>query len=299
MDNIDLNLFKIFYVTANNGSLTKTASDLYISQPAISKSLRKLEESLNAKLYERTSTGIVLTKEGQAVYDYAKQICNMTIASKELVNSIKSIQNQTLNVGVPTHIGTFYFLEYLKQFNTKYPHVKIDIINKRSEEMVKMLECRQLDILIDTDMSSISNPTIELIKIIDLESCFVGNESFKDIASKKCLTASELAAYPLILPSSTTNNRKLIDEYFKEKNIVLNPLIEANSSSISRAIILQGIGIGWMIKEFVKDEIEQGILFEIKVDIDTVITPVSIAYHKKYTNEVVKEFIKIFNQTKI
>ena len=74
----------------------------------------------------------------------------------------------------------------------------------------------------------------------------------------------------------------MIDYFFDKKNILLEPLIEANSSSISKEIINQGIGIGWMIKEFVLDDLKSGNLYEIKVDIDNIVTPLSIAYHKKY-----------------
>ena len=84
------------------------------------------------------------------------------------------------------------------------------------------------------------------------------------------ISPEKLNKYPLILPSSTTSNRKMIDYFFKKENLVLNPLIEANSSSISKEIILQGIGIGWMIKEFVIDDLKNGDLFEIKVNINKI-----------------------------
>ena len=84
--------------------------------------------------------------------------------------------------------------------------------------------------------------------------------------------------------------------FFDKKNILLEPLIEANSSSISKEIINQGIGIGWMIKEFVLDDLKSGNLYEIKVDIDNIVTPLSIAYHKKYNSSIVLELIKYFNR---
>lgn len=160
--------------------------------------------------------------------------------------------------------------------------------------MIKMLLKRELDVVIDTDMADIVDSTIKVHKLTDLESCFVCNKKYKAVAEQDLIEPNELIKYPLILPSRTTFNRKMIDLYFKKKNIILNPLIEANSSSISRGIIKQGIGIGWMIKDFIKDDLESEKLYEVKVNIDQVLIPLSIAYHAKYTSSIVKEFVDIF-----
>lgn len=296
MNNSDLNLFKTFYIVAKYNSFTKASEQLYISQPAVTQAVKKLEEQLNIELFKRTTNGITLTKEGQIVYYYSERLCEIIEANKNLLDKIKEAQMNSINVGVPTHIGAFYFVKFLKKFNDKYPNVKVNIINKKSDEMIKMLVKRELDVVIDTDMTSVDDKTLKIQKILDLEGCFVGNEKFKHIANKGIIPASELINYPLVLPSSTTYNRKMIDLFFRKKNIVLNPLIEANSSSISKGIISQGIGIGWMIKEFIEDDLNLKNLYEINVDIEQVIIPVSIAYHDKYVNDITKEFINIFKK---
>lgn len=296
MYNIDLNLYKIFYFVAKYNNFTKASEKLCISQPAVTQAIKKLEEQLNVELFKRTTQGITLTKAGELVYYYSEHICNLAQSNINLISQINTLKESEINIGVPTHIGTFYFVKYLKEFNNKFPNVKVNIINKKSEEMIKMLLKRELDIVIDTDMTSINDKTIKVHKIIDLDSCFVGNIKYKKLSENGMLNPHDLEKYPLILPSSTTSNRKMIDYFFKKENIILNPLIEANSSSISKEIILQGIGIGWMIKEFVIDDLKTGKLFEIKVNVSKIMTPLSIAYHDKYTNSTVKEFIKMFNK---
>ena len=296
MNNIDLNLYKTFYIVAKCKSFTKAAELLYISQPAVTQAVRKLEEQLNNRLFERTSTGVTLTPAGEVVYYYAETIYNLSDATSTLTEKIKASKIRSIDIGVPTHIGAFYFVRYLKQFNDAYPNVKINIINKKSDEMLKMLQKRELDIVIDTDMDNIDDKTIKTEQILELESCFVGSEKFKNVSLKGTINALDLTKYPLILPGKTTTNRKVIDLYFKRRNIVLNPIIEANSSSISRGIIHQGIGIGWMIKDFVEEDLQNGSLFEIKVDIDSVMIPLSVAYHKKFVSDEVKAFIKILTK---
>lgn len=294
MNNIDLNLFKTFYVVASCNSFNKASEKLFISQPAVTQSIKKLEEQLDVELFKRTSTGIYLTKAGEITYHYAEQLCNIVDANKNLASKLKEAEIETINIGVPTHIGTFYFIEFLKKFNMKYPNVKVNIVNKKSDEMIKLLEKRELDIVLDTDINNYNNKIIETYEILKLESCFVCDKSFKPNIKNKNILPYELNNYPLILPGKTTENRKMIDLFFKKKNVVLNPMIEVNSSSITRGIIKQGLGIGWMIKEFIKEDLATGELFEVRVNIEQVLTPVSIAFNSKYNKEFIKEFIKIF-----
>ncbi len=295
--NIDLNAYKTFYLVAKYKSFTKAAQELYISQPAVTQTIKKLEEQLNIKLFNRSSNGtITLTAAGEVVYYYAEKIFNLAIANKTVVEQARDASFEVINIGVPTHIGSFYLVKYLKMFNEKYPNVKFNIINKKSDEMITMLKKRELDVVIDTNMDDFRDDLISTIKILDLDSCFVCSEKYKDIADKKKIELNELMKYPLILPGETTSNRKMIDYKFKEKGIVLKPLIEANSSSISRQLIIEGVGIGWMIKEFVQEDIDNHNLYELNVDFDQVLTPVSIAYNKKFNHDIIKEFIKIFKQ---
>lgn len=295
--NIDLNAYKTFYLVAKYKSFTKASQELFISQPAVTQTIKKLEDQLNIKLFDRSANGaIALTAAGEVVYYYAEKIFNLAVANKTIVEQAKEASFEVINIGVPTHIGSFYLVKYVKEFNDKYPNIKFNIINKKSDEMIIMLKKRELDVVIDTNMSDIKDDLIATIKILDLNSCFVCNEKYKNISNKEKIELNELIRYPLILPGETTSNRKLIDYKLKEKGIILKPLIEANSSSISRELIIEGIGIGWMIKEFVQEDIDKHILYELDVDFEQVLTPISIAYNKKFNHNIIKEFIKIFKQ---
>lgn len=295
--NIDLNAYKTFYLVAKYKSFTKASQELFISQPAVTQTIKKLEDQLNIELFNRSANGkITLTAAGEVVYYYAEKIFNLAVANKTVVEQARDASFEVINIGVPTHIGSFYLVKYLKMFNEKYPNVKFNIINKKSDEMIIMLKKRELDVVIDTNMNDFRDDLISTIKILDLDSCFVCSEKYKNIARKEKIELNELMRYPLILPGETTSNRKMIDYKFKEKGITLKPLIEANSSSISRQLIIKGIGIGWMIKEFVQEDIDKHILYELNVNFEQVLTPVSIAYNKKFNHDIIKEFIKIFKQ---
>ena len=295
--NVDLNMYKTFYLVAKYRSFTKASQELLISQPAVTQTIKKLEDQLNIELFNRSANGkITLTAAGEVVYYYAEKIYNLAVANNTILEHAKSVSFEVINIAVPSHIGAFYLAKFLKKFNNRYPSIKFNIINKRSAEMITMLKKRELDVVIDTNMDDLRDDLISTMKILDLDSCFVCNEKFKNIINKDKIELDELMRYPLILPGETTSNRKMIDYKFKEKGIILKPLIEANSSTISKQLIIEGLGIGWMIKEFVQEDIDKHILYELNIDYEQVLTPVSIAYNKKFNHDIIKEFIKIFKQ---
>lgn len=295
-DNMDLNLFKTFYVVAKYKSFTQASNELFVSQPAITQSIKKLEEQLNVKLFDRGINGIVLTKAGEIVFHYAEQLFNLASSVDQLMKYVEITNSPAINVGLPTHIGTFYFVEVLEKFCKKYPDIKINIINSKSADMLKMLESRNLDLIIDTDIPFSDNKEIIIEKIKDLDGCFVGGPEYKEIATGLPISPTKLTKYPLILPSKFTSTRKALDDNFKMKNVIIDSFIEVNSSSISRGLILNNLGIGWMIKDFVKTTLEEQRLFEIKVDVDVVSSSLDIAYHKNYVDAIVHDLINIIKK---
>ena len=142
--NIDLNSYKTFYLVAKYKSFTKASQELFVSQPAVTQTIKKLEEQLNIELFKRLSNGaITLTAAGEIVYYYAEKIFNLAIANKIIVEKAREASFEVINVGVPTHIGSFYLVRYLKKFNDKYPGIKFNSINKKSDEMIIMLKKRE------------------------------------------------------------------------------------------------------------------------------------------------------------
>ena len=172
--NVDLNMYKTFYLVAKYRSFTKASQELLISQPAVTQTIKKLEDQLNIELFNRSANGkITLTAAGEVVYYYAEKIYNLAVANNTILEHAKSVSFEVINIGVPSHIGAFYLAKFLKKFNNRYPSIKFNIINKRSAEMITMLKKRELDVVIDTNMDDLRDDLISTMKILDLDSCFV------------------------------------------------------------------------------------------------------------------------------
>lgn len=290
MKNVDFDLYKVFYIVAECGSFNKAAEILSKTQPAITHDIKNLEEQLNVVLFTRTPKGNILTKEGKAVYYYAEQLFKFVEANENLLKNIHKENRRCLKIGIPTHIGITYLVSHLEKFSNNFKDIKIEIINKKSDEIYRMLEIRELDLVIDIGLNE--SKDIVSKKLIEVESCFVGNEKFKSLSTQKNVTLDQLSSCPIILPSKETSNRKMIDLFFEKQKISIEPFIETNSAMFTKELVLNGFGVGWIFKEFVSKELKNKELYEINVNLEKLVTTLQVYYHQKFLKEETELFLK-------
>ncbi len=220
--NIDYNLYKIFLYLYEDKSISKTANRLYVSQPAISYSLKELENQLGYSLFYRNSKGIEPTLEAKELYNYISTAFNILNDAEEHIKNLNSLNIGCIRIGTPSHIGIFYLSEFIADFRKIYPGIKFEIISKSTADMVEMLETRNLDIIVDT-LPINSQKNVTKITLSKLYNCFAYNKNIlKDINIKK---VEDLKNYPLILPSATSSIRLKLDEYIESQNTILKPIL--------------------------------------------------------------------------
>lgn len=294
IDNLlnDLNSYRVFYVAATSDSFSKAANELGKTQAAVSSAIKVLESELNVQLFERTSKGIKLTPEGKNLLYYVEKAFGSLTSANMILQELRNKEISEINIGVPASVAD-YVIRVLKIFNESNQNIKINLFDKNNEVMLQMLERKEIDLIIDTDLVENNDKNIEVKKLKDLSGIFVGSSNYEEISKKPTVNAKELSLYPLILPSETTTTRKLIDSNFRRRNVSLNPILSANSSTIAKNLIESGMGIGWLISEYVEEPIKNKELFKINVDVDEVKIPLSIAYQKLNLNEKVKELIEL------
>ena len=144
--NQNLSSYRIFYTVANTKNISKAAKELYISQPAISKSIQKLEESLGTKLFERSSRGVALTDSGELLYTHVKSAFEtLSIGEDRLRRSIE-LGIGHLTIGVSSTLCKYVLLPYLKEFIKENPHINISISCQSTNQTLKLLEEEKLDV---------------------------------------------------------------------------------------------------------------------------------------------------------
>ena len=146
--NVNFELYKVFYEVANEKSISKGAEKLLISQPAVTQSIKTLEAELGGQLFIRTPKGVVLTEEGQTLYNYISEGMRYFINGTNKFTSLKELESGSINIGATTIISEQYLMPYLKKFYNMYPNVTINIINDLTDNLIKKLRNGDIDILI-------------------------------------------------------------------------------------------------------------------------------------------------------
>lgn len=298
-NNIDLNAYKTFYVVAKLESFSKAASELYISQPAVSYSIKKLEEELNTKLFIRLNKGIKLTDAGEKFKFYIENAFNNIIAGcNELKESSEKLAGE-INIGIHSNIGTFLLPKIIKKFIEKYPNVKINIYNSTTKEMKEMFNKHQIDILIlHFPIYNSENSNIYEERIFTCDSCFFGVKKYYDsflISNKQNI----MFDCPLLLPLKGFATSNSLEKVFKKHNLILSSNIYLYTTEMLVSLVKEGIGVGWALKDCISEELSNENLFEIPLDIELPKMEFSVAYDKNTINKTALEFTKyLINEVK-
>ena len=287
--NMDYNLYKIFLYLYEEKSISKTASKLYVSQPAISYSLKELENQLGYTLFYRNSKGIEPTTEAKELYNYISTAFNILTDAEEHVKNLNSLNIGTIKIGIPSHIGFIYLSKYIKEFRKEYPNIKFEVVSKTMKEMLEMLETRKLDIVIGTLPNNI-NSKIKKTSITKQNNCFAYNKKLlKDIKINKL---TDLVKYPLILPNSNITSRVKLDDYMENNNIRLNPIIETATTEIILEMVREGLGIGYFIKDTITNQVDKDDYEIITFDDTLPEADIYLSYIEEYIPIASKKFIE-------
>ena len=241
--NVDLELYKIFYVVAKNKHMTKASEELHISQPAISQSIKKLESQLGGILFLRSNKGMELTEEGKMFYEYIKSAIELINNAENEFTSFKDLSVGEVKIGCSTTLTKMILLEALKEFHNDYPGININIKNDLTSNLINDLKLGKLDFVIFNE-SNIKENNLLLKKIMELKQGFIYNSKYyNDNVNEYC----DLNNYPLILQKEESNTRKLLDYIVSKNNVKLIPKMEVVSQELVIEFTNIGLGIGFTI----------------------------------------------------
>lgn len=259
---VRLDLYKIFLEVAKTGSFSKGAKNLYMTQPAVSQAINQLERELDIRLFTRTPRGVVLTNEGQILFEYVSSAMNLIEVGEVKLAESKNLLAGALRVGVGDTISRYYLLPYLERFHNEYPNIKLKIINRTTFETCHLLKSGEIDIGICN--LPIKDSALNIIKLLDIQDIFVCGEKYKHLTSEK-LSFSQLAELPLILLEDKSNSRQYVERFILSKGVKIEPEIELGSHDLLLEFAKINLGISCVIKEFSKEYLEKGILYHVKL----------------------------------
>lgn len=294
--NTDYNLYKIFLYLYEEKSISKTANKLYVSQPAISYSLKELESQLGYALFYRNSKGIEPTMEAKELYGYISTAFNILNDAEEHIKNLNSLSIGCIRIGTPSHIGVFYLSSFISDFRKIYPGIRFEIICKSTADMIEMLETRKLDVIVDT-LPINSKKNVTKITLAKLHNCFAYNKNIMKDVDVKCV--EDLKKYPLILPSATSSIRLKLDEYLESKNTKLNPVIESWTTEIMLEMVRKGVGIGYFVRNVIDTQEDKGNFEVLLFDDEFPAVDVCCVYIDDFLTMAARKFVEMLDSNKI
>lgn len=261
---INLELYKIFYITAKLGSISKAAKELFTSQPAVSQSIKLLEKKLGGELFYRTPRGVSLTLEGEVLFKYIEQGYGLMQTAERKFLELKNVDLGQIRIAVCSTVCKYYLIKYLETYNLAFPNIKIYVKDQSTYEIVQALESGEVDIgILNMNIENIDS--LNIIKTFKIQDCFVVGEKYKYICEKQISLKKLVNNYPIILLEKGGNTRDYIDNYFSSNGITVLPQIELSNMELLIEFAKRGLGVSCVIKDYVQKELEQKHLYEIPV----------------------------------
>lgn len=292
--NQNLSSYRIFYTVANTGNISKAAKELYISQPAISKSIQKLEESIGCRLFSRSSRGVVLTDEGKLLYDHVSSAFEtLTLGEEKLKRSIE-LGIGHLKIGVSSTLCKYLLLPYLKEFVKQNPHISISITCQSTNETLRLLEDNKIDIGLIGKPTSVKNIHFDFLE--EIEDIFVATKDYiRNLHARGISKDQILSNATLMLLDKNNMTRQYIDDYLQDNQIQVKDSIDISDMDLLIEFARIGVGVACVIKNFVKDDLADGTLMEIPLGIPIHTREVGFAYRTSAKpSKSLAEFVQFY-----
>lgn len=278
--------YKVFNQVAESGSISKAAQALYVSQPAVSKSIMNLEENLGITLFVRTSKGVTLTKEGELLYKHVERAFKQLDEGEKIVRQLKNNSFGAIRIGISNTLCKYYFIPHLKAFHQVYPKLKIEIVNRTSPDTVNLLEKNLLDCAIISDVQM--EEGFVYYKLIEIQDTFVSSRK----PPEEIIKLKELESYPMLLLEPKNATRDHLEMFLAIHKIQLNVEIEISSMEFLVEFAKIDLGVASVIREFVQEEIDKKQLYEWKTKPSLPPRNIGLLYQKDATLSIAcKTFI--------
>lgn len=262
---VKLELYRVFKEVAEAGNITAAAQTLFISQSAVSQSIKQLEAELQTRLFARNSRGVTLTADGRMLYEYVRSAMGLLETGEEKLSQSRDLQMGHLTIGASDTVTSQFLLPYLDRFHRQYPAIHIQIISGRSHKVLGLLQSGKVDIAFASTPQE--GASLETFPCLATHSIFVAGAEYP-CDFDHVYTLEEIARFPLILLERKASSRLYLEKYFLQNGLHLNPEIELGARSLLVDLAAIGFGVAGVTEEFVRRELESGCLRKLRTSFD-------------------------------
>ena len=255
-------IIKFFIQLHFIGSITKAANSLYISQPAITKCIKKLEDELDITLFNRTPKGVTLTENGKIFFEFIKNGIESFKNGERKLTSLKNLETGTIKIGASTTVTKYFLLPFLEKFHLQFPNIEISIINHLTSNLISELKKGSLDFLI-VNLPMEEDENLSITPCATLHDSFACNLHYKNMIKEQISLSDLVEQYTIITQKEPSNTRAFLNSVMQKYNINFHPQFDIVSYALVKDFAKIGMGIAYITKEFAKEELENNLLYEV------------------------------------
>lgn len=260
----NLEYYKVFYHVVKCGSVTGAAQLLSLSQPAVSQSIKQLESVLGVKLLKRMPRGIKMTTEGKLLFSYVEKGYEQFEMGEKRLGQMRNLERGEITIGASDMTLRFFLLPYLERFHESYPDIKVSVTNGPTPATMELLREGKID------FGVVSGPLkeehgVSMISVKKIEDIFVAGKSFWEFGGK-INELKLLERLPLIMLDELTSTRKYVQQFLESNDVHVTPEFELSTSDMIVQFAMRNLGIGSVTYDFAKEQLETGVLMELKFD---------------------------------
>ena len=296
MEFINFEMYKVFCSVAKNKNITKAANELLISQPAITQTIKKLEEQIGYKLFYRNSKGVTLTTHGEILYkDIEDAVDKLNTCQSSLESNLEK-NNSVIRIGGGSTLLKYNALDAFKEYKKKYPNIKIIIERGITNNLLKDLSNNNIDIVLCNN-SNYKDENLKFYNIESVRDVFVANSEMFSNLLNKSLSYKDILDLPLVLQSKVSTSRRYLDNLFKKEGYILESDYNLESYDLVLSFVKAGLGIGVINVNHIKEDLDNNTLFVINTKFNLDKRNISVAINKKnLDNKYILDFVNILKK---
>lgn len=287
---ISFELYKVFYYVASTLSFSEASRQLYISQSAVSQSIKSLEQKLGHKLFTRNTKCVMLTPEGETLFRHVEPAVNLLVQGERQLTGTNTLETP-LRIGASDTICRYFLVPYLQRFHKEFPQVTIKVTNATSIGCAELLEHHQIDFAFCNYPNSKLQLHTNYKTIFTFQDVFAANKKYFDFTEQK-LSLFDLHEYPILMLDKKSTTSEFLHSLFLQKSLNLNPEVELSSNDLLLDLARIGLGIAF-VPDFVLQQRHED-LYPLQIKEKLPQRHLVLAYHPQIPSAAAKEFLNYF-----
>lgn len=251
---INFELYKVFYYVASSLSFSEASKQLFISQSAVSQSIKTLEKKLEQPLFIRSTKKVRLTPAGQVLFKHIEPAINLINRGENQLLDAEGLGFGLLHIAASDTICRYFLVPYLKQFHQKFPNVPVKVTNATSLSCADLLEQGKADLIVTNDPNSRLNPVYIRKTVCEFHDVFIANPAFFNLTQQE-IPFCELKQYPILMLNKASATSEFLHSLFLQYQLELIPDIELSSNDLLIDLAKIGLGIAFIPDYCLTDQI--------------------------------------------